>query len=65
MEREAVSEVKKKWRPGEMCFRPWNVGVGGVVKVRRSMPQRRDGGRLSRRSVCEGLGAAGGMIGWE
>lgn len=63
MEREAVSEVKKKWRPGGMCFRPWKLRVGGVVNVRRSMPQKREGGRSSRRSVCEGVGAAGGMIG--
>ena len=62
MEREVVSEVKKKWRPGGICLRPWKVREGGVVKVRRSMPQRKEGGRLRRRRVCEGVGAARAIL---
>lgn len=51
-EREAEGEVKRKWRPEGRDLMPWKVGV--VVKVRRSMPQRMEGGRWRRRR--EGVG---------
>lgn len=51
-ESEAEGEVKRKWRPGGRDFMPWNVGL--VVNVRRSMPQRMEGGRLRRRRVGVG-----------
>lgn len=48
-EREAEGEVKRKWKPVGRFLMPRNVGV--VVKVRRFMPQRIEGGRLRRMRV--------------
>lgn len=61
-EREAEGEVKRKWRPGGRFLMPWKVG--DAVKVRRSMPQRMEGGRFRRRMVEVGGVDMAGMGSW-
>lgn len=62
-ELEAEGEVKRKWRPAGRDLMPWKVEV--VVKVRRSMPQRMESGRLRRR--MRGVGGVDiiGGAGWN
>ena len=49
IEREDVSDVNMKWKPGGRSFMPWKLGE--VVKERRLMPQRIEEGRERRRIV--------------
>lgn len=57
---EEVSAVKTKCGPGGRSVMPEKVrGALGVVRVRRSIPRRLEGGRFARRRV--GVGGDKGM----
>lgn len=52
---EGVSAVKRKCGPGGRSLMPEKVrGALGVVRVRRSIPRRLEGGRFARRRVGVG-----------